>query len=95
MGNTQIILLRDSLHKALIDKLIELYGNAKWKYTFIKNAKEKFDYSIQYPQLNEFEKGNPRNENLINVMILEIISIEKMFSIELLGENKVVVSPKK
>ncbi len=94
MENIEIILLRNSLHKALVDKLIELYQNEKWKYTFIKNAKEKFNYPIQYKQLSEFEKGNPRNENIINVIILEILSIEKKFTIELLAENNVKVKSK-
>lgn len=83
--------LRATLHRAMIEKLIELYSNKKWKYTFIKNAKEKFSYSIQYHQLNEFEKGKPRNENVINVMLLEILDLQKSFSLEIDAEKKIVM----
>jgi hypothetical protein len=84
-------IFRETLHKALINKLIELYKKEKWKYTFIKNAKGKFSYPVQYHQLSEFEKGNPRNESIINVMILEILSLDNKFTLEVFSEKKITI----
>jgi hypothetical protein len=86
-----INIFRIALHKALIKKLIELYKKDKWKYTFIKNAKEKFSCPVQYHQLKKFENGNSSNENIINVMMLEILSIDNKFTLDVITEKKITI----
>ena len=83
--------IRRAFHLSLIKKLISVYKTDKWKYSFIKNVKEKFDYSVQYHQLKKFEIGETRNENLINVMFLEIMSYEKSFTMVFESKNKVFI----
>lgn len=79
---------REELHGVLIGRLKELYGKEKaWKYAFIKNVKEKFNQTIQYQQLNEFEVGKSRSENIILLMMLEIISIKSEIEIKVLSEG--------
>jgi len=89
MPKEEISVFRKILHEALINKLIKLYKKDRWKYTFIKNAKSKFNYPVQYHQLSEFEKGKPRNENIINIMILEILTMEKDFTLKVLSVKEI------
>jgi hypothetical protein len=78
---------RELLHETLIKYLKELYGKETWKYEFIKNVKEKFNQKIQYKQINEFEAGNSRNENLLHLIMLEIISKKSEISMKVISEG--------
>ena len=79
--------LRNMIHEKMIERLVELYGTEKWKYTFIKSVKVKFNKKIQYRQLNEFEKGNSRNENVMMLIVLEILSLRSQIKLEVESEG--------
>lgn len=64
---------REELHLSLINELRDIYGKQTWKYLFIKNTKRLHNIDVQYKQLNVFEEGGSRNENILNLMLLEIL----------------------
>ncbi len=62
---------------ALIKKLKTVYNSDKWKYRLIKNAKQDYNFSLQYIQLDNFEKGKNSSSNIISLILSEINKIEK------------------
>lgn len=87
--NKELSLFRFKLHYLLISRLKKAYGNTKWKYTFIKNVENKYGIAVQYQQLNIFEEGGSRNENILNLILLELLSLEDNFDLvfEMEGTN--------
>lgn len=87
--NKELSLFRLKLHHLLISRLKKDYGNAKWKYTFIKNVSEKYNIAVQYQQLKVFEEGGSRNENILNLILLELLSMDDSFDLvfEMEGTN--------
>lgn len=92
MSKSEIQHIRESLHIALIKRLKEVYGKEVWRYTFIKNANEKYGYKVQYHQLKEFEKGISKNENIISAMLLEILSKDRTVKIDISSNRNIHIN---
>jgi hypothetical protein len=91
MEDYNVDILRASMHSALIEKLVALYKNEKWKYTLIKNAREKYSCSLQYNQLNEFEAGKSRGEHIILIMLAEILTQQNGVKLDISSESSVKI----
>jgi hypothetical protein len=62
---------------SLIGKLKSIYDSDKWKYRLIKNAKQDYNFDLQYIQLNNFEKGKNTSSNIISLILSEVNKVEK------------------
>lgn len=62
---------------ALIEKLKVIYDTDKWKYRLIKNAKQHYNFDLQYIQLKNFEKGKNTSSNIISLILSEVNKFEK------------------
>lgn len=68
---------------ALIEKLKAVYGTDSWKYRLINNAKENYNFSLQYSQVNSFEKGNKNSARIIYLILAEINKFENQTVIKI------------
>lgn len=66
--------IRNDLHLKLIEELKQVYRSDSWKYRFLQDIEMHFGMKIGYKQLNTFEDGSSKNEN-ITVMIISMLQI--------------------
>jgi len=69
----ELAYFRLKVHTELIRALKQAYSTDKWKYAFMKSLQEKYDIKVQYSQLNSFEEGGARSENIVNLILMELL----------------------
>lgn len=74
---------RTNLHAALIDKIKELYGKDKWKYSFEKFCLEHHNFVIKPNQLKSFEEGKATMDNVVCAFFMEFLRLENDVTIKI------------